>query len=81
MASSHRLLAGLCVGIARLFTTALATLRSAPSTVEVDKHLRLGLACWPFIWRTLAFEQMALLDRQLSQQKKVEMNFLILKAT
>ena len=66
MASKHRLLAQLCIGNARLFTSALATLRSASTKVNVDKKLRISLACWPFVWRTLAFEQMALLDQSLS---------------
>ena len=71
--SKHRLLASLCIGIARLFTSAFATLRSAAHTVSINKYLRISIACVPFIWRTLAFEQMALLDQQLSiQQAKKE---------
>ena len=41
--SKHRLLASLCIGIARLFTSAFATLRSAAHTVSINKYLRISI--------------------------------------
>jgi serine/threonine protein kinase len=68
MASKHVFLGSLCIGVAELFSQALSTLRSSSVAVD-DKHkrIRIALACWPVVWRTLAFEQMANRDKQLRE--------------